>query len=423
MEREEKRVLKNGIELYSYKNPGLHSFYISLFLRAGSMYEQESESGITHFLEHVAIRNVNASMNGELYPLLDRYGIEFNAATYSEMVQFYVSGAVANFRIGAQVLSKVLSPITLSASEIATERDRIKAEIRENDERSSLAAFTSGIVHGDTTLARPITGTVGSVNKITRSRLEEYRRRVFTAENLFIYITGSFTDGDLEVLEELFGGVELELGERRENIAPISPCFGKREPVAHLKNADYTLVRFTFDMDMSKITVAESDLLYDTLLGGYNSRFFIELSEQRGIFYDLSGASERYRNIGTLSFYFEVRSGAVTEAVGLTLALLRSICSEPLSEAECMKAGYVDNAYMLYDDPRELNFTFAYDNHILDAGYRSLDERIDCYKRVTPERLSDVARLVFKKENLTLTLKGNKKRIDTEALGALLEQL
>ena len=419
MEKERMRILKNGIRLYSYKNPALHSFYISLFLRAGSMYESDAESGITHFLEHVAIRNVNAAMNGGLYPLLDKYGIEFNAATYSEMVQFYVSGASGNFAVGAEILSYLMKPITLSVSEISTERDRIKAEIRENDDRSSLAAFTAGIVHEGTTLARPITGTVASVSRISRSRLEAYRRRVFTRENLFIYVTGAFEERDLDALAEFFEGYELSEGEPHGNVAPVSRDFFRRDGRVQLKNGDYTMVRFSFDMDMSRISVEESDLLYDILLGGYNSRFFIELSERRGIFYDLSGATERYKNIGTLSFYYEVRPDAVTEAVALTLGLLAEIRETPLSEAECMKAGYVDNAYMLYDDPRELNFTFAYDNHVLDAGYRSLDERISFYKQVTPERLSEVFRRVFRRENLTITVKGNKKRIDTEALGRL----
>ena len=50
---------KNGINVYAYKNPDLHSFHLSLFLRAGAMFESAAESGITHFLEHVSIRNVN----------------------------------------------------------------------------------------------------------------------------------------------------------------------------------------------------------------------------------------------------------------------------------------------------------------------------------------------------------------------------
>ena len=85
---EKRCVTKNGIEIYSYKNPSLHSFFISLFLRAGSMYEEERDSGITHFLEHVAIRNVNKLSGGGLYAELDRRGVEFNASTYSSTLTF-----------------------------------------------------------------------------------------------------------------------------------------------------------------------------------------------------------------------------------------------------------------------------------------------------------------------------------------------
>ena len=35
---------KNGINIYSYKNENAHSFFISMFLRAGSMFEEESEA-------------------------------------------------------------------------------------------------------------------------------------------------------------------------------------------------------------------------------------------------------------------------------------------------------------------------------------------------------------------------------------------
>ena len=69
MYREESLVTQNGVSVFSYKNPGLHGFYISLYLRAGSMLEDNP--GITHFLEHVAIRNVDAVMGGRLYNTLE----------------------------------------------------------------------------------------------------------------------------------------------------------------------------------------------------------------------------------------------------------------------------------------------------------------------------------------------------------------
>lgn len=421
MFREQKRITKNGVVIYDYKNPGVHGFYISLFVRAGSM--TEPHSGITHFLEHASIRNVNCMMEGGLYSLLDRRGIEFNASTFSEMVQFYISGATENFDLSAEIIARLLSPIILSPSEISTERDRIKAEIRESDDKTSLSTFSNNIVYEGTSLAALITGSIGSVNKINRDRLEDYRRSVMTRENIFFYVTGNYTDANLDRLASEIEKYTLSEGEMKDNIAPVCHGFGKRERSVHLKNADFTMLRFSFDVDMSRVSVAETDLLYDMLLCGYNSRFFIEMSERRGLFYDINGSCERYKNIGSLVFSYEVRGGSVYDAVETTVELLREYKQTPPTEEEMMKAGYVTNAGLLYDNPRELNFTFAYDNHVMDEGYRDIYERAARYERVTPERLREVAEILFTKENLTLAIKGNKKKIDTERLEEILRKL
>lgn len=414
---------KNGVDVFRYANRALHGFHLSLFVRAGSMHEAEDECGVSHFFEHAAIRNINRIMNGELYSLLDAYGIEFNASTYSEMIQFYVGGAEKNFRRAAQVLMKVLSPIVLTAAEVSMERARIKAEIRESDERSSLTSFTNATVHGSTSLARSITGTLGSVNGINRARLSLFGERALVAENIFFYATGCVSDGDINELISLIDRAHIGHGSCNRNMAPVSNYFGKRVPEIHIKNADFTMVRFTFDLDMSRVTLAESDLLYDIILGGYNSDFFIELSEKRGMFYDVSGSLERYENIGTLSFSFEIKESALYESVEQTVAILSQMKDRELPEGKCMRAAYTDNAYMLLDDARELNFTFAYDNHIMNAAYGDIDARIRAYSSVTPERIRELAGEIFRTENLTFTMKGRAARVDRGRLLNLLARL
>ena len=421
MRRENNLKSQGGINIYSFPNPSSHGFYLSLTFRAGCMYEGEGECGITHFFEHIAIRNINKLMGGELYRTLDREGIEFNASTYGEMVQFYITGAKSEFRRAAEIITKVLSPIILSPAEISCEAGRIKAEIRENDERGSLANFTSGIVFAGTTLSRSITGTAGGISRITKSRLEDYRKRITTPENIFLYATGAVSDADLSYLASLLDGYPLYEGEVHENIAPVPEKFGKRECKVHIKSADFTMVRFTFDMDMSKISGCEADLIYDLLLSGYASKLFIEMSENRGLCYDLSGAVERYTNIGTFTFAFEVGQGKLYDAVELTLGILEELGTHEISSEEMMKAGYVKNSELLLDDIRELNFTLSYDNHIMGEGYQTLKERADAYDAVTPERLMLACRELFKPQNLTLTMKGNKKKIDAERIKKILE--
>ncbi len=421
MEKEKTLRLKNGIEIYGYKNPALHSFYISLFVRAGSMYEEICESGMTHFLEHVLIRNVNSLMGGKLYETVDSHGIEFNASTYSEMVQFYILGGSSKFSVASSVITKLLEPLSLSAKDIAAERERIKAEIRESDDRTSLSSFSSAIVYEGTSLSRPILGTLGGVSDINGKRLEEYRKKIFTSENIFFYVTGNYSENDLSYLASLIEEFDLPHSEKRTNTAPVPEKFGKREPKIHIKNADFTMLRFSFDMDMSSILTGTDDLIYDILLGGYNSRFFIEMSEKKGLFYDLTGAVEKYGNIGSFTFSYEVRGGSVPEALETTLSILSELKNSPLPEGGLMKAGYVDNRMLLYDDVRELNFTFAYDRHIMNAPYSNTEERAEHYRKIKPDDIMNAAREIFKPENLTLTMKGNRKKTDTEHIEAIVK--
>ena len=420
---EKRYVSNNGIEVFGYKNTNVHSFFISLFLRSGCMYEDRSENGITHFLEHILVRNVNRKMNSALYPLLDREGLEFNASTYAEMVQFYVSGASEKFSIGSKIIASLLSPLSLERNDVDLERKRIKAEIRESDEKNSLASFSNEKVHSGTSLSGSIIGTASTVNKISRGKLEEYRKSVFTDKNIFFYVTGNYTENDISQLLSEIEKYEIGKGNEHENFAPVPSNFGKREKEFYLKNEDYTVLRFSFDLDMTTVSVAETDILYDILFTGYSSRFFMEMSEKRGMFYDVSGALERYRNIGQLFFSFEIREAVLYDALEISVELLNRMKTEILPEEEIISAPYVDNAYMLFDDPREFNFTFAYDNHIMRLPYKALNDRVEAYRTVNGERIKEIADKIFRRENLVFSMKGKRKKVDTERINEILDKL
>ena len=339
------------------------------------------------------------------------------------MVQFYISGAPQFFREAAEILAKVLLPIRLSAADFEAERKRIRAEIREAEDRTSLSSFTLCEVFGSSALSRPITGSGGSVSRISRTALEAFRKESFTAQNTFFYLTGSYADEDLATLAAEIEKYQLNSAPMRENLAPVSNKFGKRGVSLALKNSEYCKVRFTFDIDMTRLSLPETDLLHAILVGGYSSDLFVEMSERRGIFYDVDGVCDRYKNIGILGFSFELREARIYEATELVVELLRKLKTELLPPDRCMYATYVDNSPILLDSPRELNFTFAYDNHIMDMGYSDVASRAAAYAAVTPERIRETAREVFTTDNLTFTMKGSRKKIDLNRIKEILSGL
>jgi len=416
-------VSRDGVKLYAYPNTQLHSFYLSLFVRAGTLIEDERTQGITHALEHVAIRNVHTLTGGTLYRTLDRLGLDFNASTYRDMVQFYISGSRAHFAEGAQILCRLLSPLVLSGDEVEAERRRIKAEIREADERRTLTGFTAACLYPDSPGRFSILGTKGTVSAMSRRTLEAYRTSVMCADNIFFYATGSVSEEDMHTLAATVNRYNLSHGVRRDNRLPPPQAFMHRDAAVHVRRADYTAVRMSFDIDTSRVGSAECDLLYDALFTGYNARFFLELSEKRGLCYDITGGVDRYRNIGCFYFSFECALRDLTQAVAASVELL-SDCKRALMARDALPyAVYVENADMLLDDAAELNFTMAYETKLLGLPYTTLDDRKAAYADVTPEGLREVCREIFRPEACTLTVKGDPARIDTQVLREILMRL
>ncbi|MCJ7829633.1 insulinase family protein, partial [Patescibacteria group bacterium] len=52
----QKTTLKNGLRILTSSMPGAFSVGISVFIGAGSRYEDSKNNGISHFLEHMLFR-------------------------------------------------------------------------------------------------------------------------------------------------------------------------------------------------------------------------------------------------------------------------------------------------------------------------------------------------------------------------------
>ena len=413
---EEKRMTASGIPVYLYPNPALHGFCLSLYVRAGSLYECAEQSGETHFIEHMVFRNINFRMKGGLYPLLDRCGLSFNAETYKEFVQFYIVGAKEHFADAVTVFSHLFDPMVLPREEIDPERMRIKSEIRESDEGTSLDYFSDNLVWKDTSLARSILGRAGTLDRMGSKFLTDAAKRIFSRNNLFFYLTGAIEERDVDQFCSALSVPVEETVAYRDNSAPLPENFGNRPREIFVKNSDETVVRFSFDFDSEKYTNAELMLLYDILFYGECGKIYRELSDKTGLIYSFDPCMERYRNAGAIHLKYEVRPANLYRSVEIVCEIFQSLKAGLTDELDYVRPLYLDNSGLLFDNAEEFNWNRAYEVHILDCPYPDHASRSRAFAEVSPERISEIAREIFRTGNLTLALKGNKRRIKTEQL-------
>lgn len=412
-----------GISVYSYPNPHLHSFCLCLYVKAGSMYEKKSENGITHFFEHVVIRNVNRLMDGKLYQTLDRLGLSLNGATYKEFVHFSINGASAHFREAAQIFLMLLEPLKLSEGEVDTERKRILAEIREYDKKKSLEAKTEQAVWEGTALTRTIAGKKKRLKGMGKRELSDFRRTFFDEKNLFFYLTGNCSQEDTEFfLKKLEKQKFFEEVPERRNLAPVPNCFFKRTGRPILVEGSGMEVSFSFDVNVTRYSGAMLNLFYNMLFTGDYCPVYQELSEKTGYVYSYGDQFERYQNIGSLQLNYEVAADKFYKAFASTMDIFCRLKKDGGS-LEYVRAIYLDNGDMAMDDAEDFNWNRAYDCHIMGEDYPDIEAKKQAYLKIRESDMARMAREIFRLENLTVVVKGKKQKLSRKKIQKLMKRL
>ena len=420
---EESIVLKNGIPIYFYPNKHLHGFCLCLYIKAGAMYETDELNGSTHIWEHMLFRKLNRIYQGDFYKMLDMLGLSFSASTYKEFVSVRITGAAEYFDEAVKILPLVFEPHNLTLGEINLEKKRIKSEKREGAEDSSLDRFTQKIIWANTSLANSIIGNNKIIDRLGVRALRDVHDQICSLGNMFFYITGCFSQEGILLLSKYVESYRFSENEIHQNIAPVPEKFFKRNGQIEIKNNYYDYIRFSFDIDITKYSYAELDLLFDILFSGDNSKIFIELSENTGYIYDFDARLERYLNLGSLYFSFEISKKNILPAIKKVIDVLRGLKTYITDELSCVLPQYVDNAELDLDNNERLNWNMAYECHIMQNTYKSIEEKKNEYIRVTPTRIMEIAKEIFTQNNMVITLKTNKRVFKLEEAYAITKKL
>src|SRR5579872_4635864 len=99
-------LLKNGLRIITIPMPSVESATVLVMAGAGSRYENRKNSGISHFLEHMAFKGTEKRPNAMIISsLIDGMGGEFNAFTGKETTGYYIKSAKDNVETSIDLLS------------------------------------------------------------------------------------------------------------------------------------------------------------------------------------------------------------------------------------------------------------------------------------------------------------------------------
>ena len=201
------RTLKNGIRVVAEKIDYLKSISIGVWIGNGSRYENESENGISHFIEHMLFKGTQTRDAAQIAHEIDSVGGQIDAFTSREYTCFCTKTLDAHAQIALDILSDMLYNPRLAYDDMLLEKQVIKEEIRmyEDSPEDLVYDLASYAVWGNTPMGRTILGTYESLDKINPNIMREYMNNHYTSANTIISVSGNFDENFFELLEQYFG--------------------------------------------------------------------------------------------------------------------------------------------------------------------------------------------------------------------------
>ena len=200
-------TLDNGLQYYILKNKKPENrASLNLVVKAGSLYEEEDQQGLAHFLEHMAFNGTTEYKKNELVTYLQSLGLSFggdlNAYTsFSETVyKLQVPTSKSDLETGFNVLKEWASEVTLDPKDVENEKNIIIEEWRlRQGIAKRVGDLQKKIIYGDSWYSKrfPI-GFPETINSASSELLRNYYTQWYQPQNMAVVAVGDFNTEEVK---------------------------------------------------------------------------------------------------------------------------------------------------------------------------------------------------------------------------------
>jgi predicted Zn-dependent peptidase len=335
-------VLPGGLRVVTEHLPAVRSAAFGIWAGVGSVDEPPTHAGATHYLEHLLFKGTARRTALEISAAMDAVGGELNAFTGKEYTCYYARVLDDDLPLAIDILADMVSGSLIEPKEVEAERGVILDEIAMNDDdpADTVHEAFAGQLFGDTPLGRPILGTTGSINSITRDQIAGHYAARYTPPSLVVAAAGNVQhDAVVSGVREAFGTLLAGAAEPASprlaagtEVPPGGAGRGVRLVPRSIEQANLVLgCQGLARTDDRRFALG---VLNAALGGGMSSRLFQEVREKRGLAYSVYSFASQHAATGTWGVYVGCLPAKAEEVLAICQDEIAAIISGGLSDAE-----------------------------------------------------------------------------------------
>ena len=327
--------LGNGLAVVSHRLAHLETVALGLWVLAGSRDEQEHESGIAHFLEHMAFKGTRRRSAYDIAAAIEDRGGDLNATTAPEHTGYTAHVLKEDWALALDVIADIVCDPVFDTREMERERQVILQEIAaaQDDPVDVVFEQADSVAFAGHALGRPVLGAPEVIMRLQPQDLTAFRARHYGAGRMVLAAAGNIDhEALLKQAEKLLGHLPAGEPARREK-----PRFHAGQAIAtRPQDQAHIVLAWPFPGYLDA-RIWPAQVAAAVLGGGMSSRLFQELREKRGLCYDTYSYQSSQADIGVLYLYAATAPQRAEEAQALMLQVARSLSEGP-TQAELARA-------------------------------------------------------------------------------------
>lgn len=357
--------LNNGIHVAWYKMSSLKSVHIQLSAKGGGIMENELNSGVAHFMEHMIVQGIPSLPDPEKFSqYVEGLAGNYNAQTEKLLIGFTISLPANYLEDGLKIASEVFFQPLFVKEYLEKERQAVLTEILQRMD-SHIYRISKFFAERRYKPKHPLVYDTGGnpevIKKLERDNLTAFWQEYFFPKNTYILITGNFDDKKLrELLNNYFGKIESDKNfegfpQMSNNDFAGRGVYIRADSKLNTAYIDFTYPSVSLKADL-KTRVIQT--LSTVILGRLrNSRLFKLLRYQRGLVYDVSAGAVLYPGLGFGFISAESSIENLDEVVELISKELEGfIKNGPLGQELDFSKNYLSNQWLMaFDHPSSIS--------------------------------------------------------------------
>lgn len=406
-----KTILTNGLRVITVPMPSFESVTVLVMVGAGSRYENRKNSGISHFLEHMAFKGTEKRPDAmAISSVIDGMGGEFNAFTGRETTGYYIKSAVSNMELCLDVLSDMLMHSKLDQIEIDKEKGVIIEEINlyEDTPSRKIGDLYEELLYGDTPMGWDVAGFKDVVKSVQRLDFIDYMNSLYSSDNITVVVSGGINNNEtIKLVEKYFSEMK-----RFDTIGFNKVVDSQESPKVLIKQKETEQVHIALGVRTVHLEHPDRyplELLSAILGGGMSSRLFHEVREKRGLGYYVRTSSEQYIDCGSLVSYAGIDPKRTEEAIKVIIEEYQAITSDTkkITEEELQKAKEFLKGHFVLDleDSRSVASFYAH-QELLEKTIENPAQIISQIEDVTLDQVTKAAK-TYLSNPISLAVVGN----------------